>query len=98
MRPISKGSPPHTRGKALYIHPCDSSSGITPAYAGKGAVQGGDLLRCRDHPRIRGERFIQIHPAFLLEGSPPHTRGKVDIGAVKDFAVGITPAYAGKGG
>ena len=49
-----------------------------------------------DHPRTRGEKFVfQVH-LLPFRGSPPHTRGKVDICVVMVYNVGITPAHAGK--
>ena len=52
---MALGSPPHTRG----ILPFDCTDlvvdGITPAYAGNTRSYEFFLLRCKDHPRIRGE-------------------------------------------
>ena len=93
-----RGSPPLTRGKDIRTHCLYPPFRITPAYAGK-----SDNLCCnsnerRDHPRLRGEKFLYTHTANHKEGSPPLTRGKVDIKQVGQAALGITPAYAGKSG
>ena len=54
------GSPPLTRGKALYGGSVSSKSRITPAYAGKSL---GFFIAYRaheDHPRLRGEKFVNL--------------------------------------
>ena len=50
----------------------------------------------RDHPRIRGEKFIAGYYRTREKGSPPHTRGKVADRIATARTIGITPAYAGK--
>ena len=52
----STGSPPRMRGKAHCVLLATCGRGITPAYAGKRPVQGLPPLRCRDHPRVCGEK------------------------------------------
>ncbi len=50
------GSPPHTRGK---VHPAEAEhrrSRITPAHAGKSAVEYVRVGHAEDHPRTRGEK------------------------------------------
>ena len=70
--------------------------GITPAYAGKRDSPGQLAGRCRDHPRVCGEKaflfevevdFLRITPAYA---------GKSHITPSGDLTLGITPAYAGK--
>ena len=90
------GSPPHTRGKVQTdpdpVNPC----GITPAYAGKSNSKN-DCRRCgEDHPRIRGEKTLQITELSDPELSPPHTRGKDARCFSPNAGLRITPAYAGK--
>ena len=90
------GSPPHTRGKDIYILAISFHSRITPAHAGK-RRWGCSLRRPpRDHPRTRGEKLQNIIDFIVNVGSPPHTRGKglhVPDGQVMGR---ITPAHAGK--
>ena len=43
-----------------------------------------------------GEKLLICANGGLNPGSPPHVRGKVEPQTVKLFAVGITPACAGK--
>ena len=92
------GSPPLTRGKATTCVAIRMSAGITPAYAGKSYFRCWCCSWAWDHPRLRGEKFLYTHTANHKEGSPPLTRGKVDIKQVGQAALGITPAYAGKSG
>ena len=74
-----KGSPPHTRGKAADLGKKLADKGITPAHAGKS--DGEDIFTgCKgDHPRTRGEKIHLQYLPLLSQGSPPHTRGKVNI-------------------
>ncbi len=70
--------------------------GITPACAGKSLisrlVDGG----VKDHPRMCGEKPLNVVFAVVLTGSPPHVRGKGDCYCAFEFPAGITPACAGK--
>ncbi len=89
------GSPPHTRGTPLILEPFQKAMRITPAYAGNtpGEAEPG---KCpKDHPRIRGEHVRISARSALSPGSPPHTRGTLQL---KHHCVAhnrITPAYAG---
>ena len=90
------GSPPHTRGKVAG-KPCHAKTKrITPAYAGKSLDMARFLLSPRDHPRIRGEKYRPHDPRPLVQGSPPHTRGKDRSAGWAVLFHRITPAYAGK--
>ena len=91
-----KGSPPLTRGKVCFQFFRCRDIGITPAYAGKRKSFRTTAPTPRDHPRLRGEKFIFLLSFTFFAGSPPLTRGK---GAgcqqgIKERR--ITPAYAGK--
>ena len=91
-----RGSPPHARGKDLRLDALFALLGITPACAGKS--QPGQQSRChaQDHPRMRGEKKLQIADGPEDGGSPPHARGK-EIGRHPGRdKPGITPACAGK--
>ena len=91
-----QGSPPRAPGKAqvrLYgLH----AVRITPACAGKRRrrVRLGRIHR--DHPRVRGEKFVVCFVQPLQLGSPPRARGKGLGQAIFKRADGITPACAGK--
>ena len=57
---LCKGSPPRMRGKAVCCVCFSSSSGITPAYAGKSRPYRWAPVRPRDHPRVCGEKTKKI--------------------------------------
>ena len=90
------GSPPHTRGKALFQPVGDADGGITPAYAGKRYTVRFAVPLLWDHPRIRGEKHHIVLGQAAHRGSPPHTRGKAPLNIRNIRSAGITPAYAGK--
>ena len=90
------GSPPPMRGKACGSRCYLSAPGITPAYAGKSTICILPSARCRDHPRLCGEKIFADFKHFVWQGSPPPMRGK-DLNLRTCFQMlGITPAYAGK--
>ena len=70
--------------------------GITPAYAGKSALQLCTDSCSRDHPRVCGEKFRAYAKIWNEWGSPPRMRGKALAFRSYSLAVRITPAYAGK--
>ena len=54
----------------------DCLSRITPACAGKrerGCKNGTDF---QDHPRMCGEKYVELILLNFTVGSPPHVRGK----------------------
>ena len=55
--PKPRGSPPQVRGKRSMDHATHQSIRITPAGAGKTAMQSFLQRPCRDHPRRCGENF-----------------------------------------
>ena len=92
------GSPPRMRGKEWYLQGESPAPGIIPACAGKSFWPCTVLPRCRDHPRVCGEKNkFQTHGG-PVEGSPPRMRGKVVVLDLHQLCGGITPAYAGKSG
>ena len=91
-----KGSPPRVRGKGLLQMAGRSEPGITPACAGKRAMDALPSFPAGDHPRVCGEKAPRHLALCCILGSPPRVRGKARHlvrGAVKR---GITPACAGK--
>ena len=93
---LSRGSPPHMRGKVFLRALCEDFAGITPAYAGKRFVSLSAPSRCQDHPRICGEKFNDVCSPVAVKGSPPHMRGKGPVVSIILAEHRITPAYAGK--
>ena len=90
------GSPPPMRGKVLNRQIFPIIRRITPAYAGKSAVQGCSPRGEPDHPRLCGEKSLGLTVYLHVSGSPPPMRGKADIPYFLLSQYGITPAYAGK--
>ena len=54
------GSPPPMRGKGKVCCLKNSCNGITPAYAGKSAVNESETTETEDHPRLCGEKTKKI--------------------------------------
>ena len=84
------------RGKACFMLLKDCIAGITPAYAGKSPCWRLNHLRCRDHPRLCGEKSYPKVSSNSIAGSPPPMRGKVKTTPPHRNEPRITPAYAGK--
>ena len=92
------GSPPRMRGKGIAIFRQLHHGRITPAYAGKSRLWRRPGTRCRDHPRVCGEKHQTFDSAAFPTGSPPRMRGKGPDDRAHPLVPGITPAYAGKRG
>ena len=70
--------------------------GITPARAGKSQTCPARRSRCRDYPRVGGEKGSTSIVLPMTLGSPPRRRGKVLTNGLVHGIDGITPAWAGK--
>ena len=90
------GSPPPMRGKADSNRIRRNRNRITPAYAGKSGGIYHEKDRCKDHPRLCGEKFPRISHLVDSQGSPPPMRGKAAESLRTQAVRRITPAYAGK--
>ena len=93
---INEGSPPRVRGKDKPDEKKFTFGRITPAYAGKSAGRAATPTRCRDHPRVCGEKSQEVHVVTSFRGSPPRMQGKDIFPDGLPCAVRITPACAGK--
>ena len=71
----AKGSSPHTRGALRQQHLPRAGCGIIPAYAGSTGPSVTHSAGRKDHPRIRGEHYVNSTYPALAAGSSPHTRG-----------------------
>ena len=91
-----RGSPPRGRGKVINTDVPGHGLGITPAWAGKSTSCRAALRRCKDHPRVGGEKLHLHELALFVLGSPPRGRGKADPADQRPDQHGITPAWAGK--
>ena len=69
---------------------------ITPACAGKSPFKVFYSAVDKDHPRLRGEKYLLQKNVNVLLGSPPLARGKESLKLISSFYHGITPACAGK--
>lgn len=92
----ARGSTPHARGKGRVPPRARSELRINPTYAGKSGPVTPALHRARDQPRIRGEKRGLAQQVHGLQGSTPHTRGKVRRNVRLSLPNRINPAYAGK--
>ena len=70
--------------------------GITPAGAGKTAVNYAECFICKDHPRRCGENRVTGSIGCTQAGSPPQVRGKLTKVKQGITEQRITPAGAGK--
>ena len=70
--------------------------GITPAYAGKSRTLWISDRSQEDHPRLCGEKHMEVYAICDITGSPPPMRGKVFLAPLVLSVYRITPAYAGK--
>ena len=70
--------------------------GITPACAGKRRPKRRTKTIPWDHPRVCGEKLVDLLNRYRELGSPPRVRGKVIVTETATGAKGITPACAGK--
>ena len=70
------GSPPHVRGKAYRKGSGTSTTGITPACAGKRAATPSGRCSRGDHPRMCGEKAILNHPVHVCQRITPACAGK----------------------
>lgn len=70
------GSSPHVRGKDDVLQPDVMNRRIIPACAGKSPFIGHMQHRGRDHPRMCGEKFLEVVQPIAQWGSSPHVRGK----------------------
>ena len=91
-----RGSPPRGRGKVHAFTLLPTGRGITPAWAGKSILSVQRDCPLGDHPRVGGEKVLNIWIGYRRKGSPPRGRGKDLQADVKRNSGGITPAWAGK--
>ena len=71
-----QGSPPHGRGKGSHAAPVVGTGGITPAWAGKSHLTGGDRVLLRITPAWAGKSPFQTW-------SVPHSRDHPRMGGEK---------------
>ena len=84
------------RGKGTFGVDTSTTTGITPAYAGKSMIGENAFYGTGDHPRLCGEKVGILIVQLCQLGSPPPMRGKGFFCRHSIIFAGITPAYAGK--
>ena len=84
------------RGKGTFGVDTSTTTGITPAYAGKSTSSCTACKGCWDHPRLCGEKILPVRYTLPISGSPPPMRGKGNSESNPAKRLRITPAYAGK--
>ena len=90
------GPPPRMRGRQRATLRRTSTTGTTPAHAGKTAKHLSTRGPLWDHPRACGEDFGPVCGPVLCLGPPPRMRGRPLRARVTLRASGTTPAHAGK--
>ena len=96
MRRSPLRSPPRMRGKVNLLLDGNIPLGITPAYAGKRKSPPDATWHTGDHPRVCGEKEMELPYHKSAWGSPPRMRGKDHGKPAGHGPLGITPACAGK--
>ena len=86
------------RGKATGSQQNTGGHGITPAHAGKEQTGLTGNRQDRDHPCACREKCHGFFVKYVKPGSSPHIQGKVGHAQFSEPLVGITSAYAEKGG
>ena len=66
------------RGKGTFGVDTSTTTGITPAYAGKSMIGENAFYGTGDHPRLCGEKWTAFVQPLYFWGSPPPMRGKVN--------------------
>ena len=89
------GSPPLARGVQLLIIFILQYVRITPACAGSTHLQTDKDNLEKDHPRLRGEYYVDVQYSKNHLGSPPLARGVLPLPCITTFHFRITPACAG---
>ena len=90
------GSPPRVRGEVNFCSSHVFVVWITPACAGRRVIEDMCCSRPMDHPRVCGEKAVEMHRAVFMQGSPPRVRGEGCHQPAGRTGRGITPACAGR--
>ena len=86
------------RGKVQYGRTARRPVRITPAYAGKRKILGGENGGNQDHPRLCGEKTENRQTPAAQTGSPPPMRGKAATRQQRKVKkIGSPPPMRGKG-
>ena len=73
---VQTGSPPPMRGKEIICWNWSRWSGITPAYAGKSSSHTRRCPSIEDHPRLCGEKHMEVYAICDIIWITPAYAGK----------------------
>ena len=89
------GSSPHARGTHRYIGIPSTRYRFIPACAGNALSTASQMAWCTVHPRMRGERFVNVCRSPAARGSSPHARGTPEYNPKNRAWSRFIPACAG---
>ena len=89
------GSSPRGRGTLTPHEREGRVSRIIPAWAGNAGCGVTRRTRRTDHPRVGGERFLNLISLVSYSGSSPRGRGTRVLGVHEEPVSRIIPAWAG---
>ena len=92
---VARGSSPHARGTPSTCYGKDGFPRFIPACAGNASGAFDDVQILAVHPRMRGERNLDIFSRHLITGSSPHARGTHGANGVCGSGGRFIPACAG---
>ena len=84
------------RGKDVLVRPDLIVRGITPAYVGKRVRHDTRTSRCKDHPRVCGEKATGQSAGSGFLGLPPLCGEKLHVSNSCLFSSGSPPRMRGK--
>ena len=93
---VHKGSPPRARGEGFRLIYGQIEQRITPACAGRRTRKARSTGSKGDHPRVRGEKYLDVPEEVHCDGSPPRARGEAGAFPFSFGSLRITPACAGR--
>ena len=93
-----RGSSPRMRGTLEVLQRIFHGDGIIPAYAGNTCRIRSPPRSRWDHPRVCGEHLVDGSETGEWAGSSPRMRGTLPRAGLRQWQLGIIPAYAGNTG
>ena len=91
-------TPPHARGRLVFLDLQREGLRNTPACAGKTCSRALARYSISKHPRMRGEDSTMTELLISAPETPPHARGRREDAHDIERAIRNTPACAGKTG
>ncbi len=94
-KPSDAGSSPRVRGTRCHSHTLSLACRFIPACAGNAVGRGPDRGRVPVHPRVCGERVLDVARVTTLDGSSPRVRGTPSAHCCPGACRRFIPACAG---